>query len=60
MKWGMKVKVPVQDAWVGRAGSLTPPPAPLAELLGGGEGGRDGRPGILSEEGGISGKQAAS
>jgi hypothetical protein len=39
MKRGMKVKVPVQDAWVGRAGSLPPPPAPLAELLGGrGEG----------------------
>jgi hypothetical protein len=33
---GMKIKVPVQDAWVGRAGSLPPPPAPLAELLGGG------------------------
>jgi hypothetical protein len=36
MKMGMKIKVPVQDAWVGRAGSLPPPPAPLAELLGGG------------------------
>jgi hypothetical protein len=36
MKRGMKVKVPVQDAWVGRASSLLPPPAPLAELLGGG------------------------
>jgi hypothetical protein len=34
MKKGMKVKVPVQDAWVGRAGSLPPPPAPLAELPG--------------------------
>jgi hypothetical protein len=36
MKMGMKIKVPVQDAWVGRAGSLPPSPAPLAELLGGG------------------------
>ncbi len=36
MKWGMKAKVPVQYAWVGRAGSLPLPPAPLAELLGGG------------------------
>jgi hypothetical protein len=44
MKWGMKVKVPVQDAWVGRAGSLPPPTAPLAELPGGG--GRDGGPGL--------------
>jgi hypothetical protein len=42
MKMGMKIKVPVQDAWVGRAGSLPPPPAPLAELLGGG-GGMAGR-----------------
>ena len=38
MKRGMKVKVPVHDAWVGRAGSLPPPPAPLAELSGGGGG----------------------
>ena len=36
MKWGMKAKVPVQYAWVGRAGSLPPPPAPLAEPWGGG------------------------
>jgi hypothetical protein len=61
---GMKVKVPVQDAWVGRAGSLPPPPALLAvaELPGGGgEGWRAGSClGILSREGGISGKQAAS
>jgi hypothetical protein len=35
---GMKAKVSVQYAWVGRAGSLPPPPALLAELLGGGEG----------------------
>ncbi len=50
----MKVKVPVQDAWVGRAGSLPPPPAPLAELLGGGgEGWRAGSSlGVLSREGG--------
>ncbi len=61
MKKGMKVRVPVQDAWVGRAGSLSPPPAPLAELPGGGEGWRAGSClGILSREGGISGKQAAS
>ena len=60
MKRGMKVKVPVQDAWVGRAGSLPPPPAPLAELLGG-EGWWAGSClGILSREGGISGKQGAS
>ncbi len=59
---GMKAKVPVQYAWVGRAGSLPPlPPAPLVELLGGGEGWRAGSSlGILSREGGISGKQAAS
>jgi hypothetical protein len=40
----MKVKVPVQDAWVGRAGSLPPPPGSvggavwrviLAHLFGG-------------------------
>ena len=62
MKWGMKVKVPVQDSWVGRAGTLPPPPALLAELLGGGgKGWRAGSSlGILSREGGISGKQAAS
>jgi hypothetical protein len=62
MKRGMKVKVPVQDAWVGWAGSLPPPPAPLAELLGGRGGGMAGGSclGILSGEGGISGKQAAS
>ncbi len=42
MKRGMKVNVPVQDAWVGRAGSLPPPPALLAELpgFGGGMAGR--------------------
>ena len=38
MKWGKKGKVPVQYAWVGRAGSLPPPPAPLAEPWGGGGG----------------------
>ncbi len=36
MKKGMKEGVPVQDAWVGPAGSLPPPPAPLTELPGGG------------------------
>ncbi len=61
MKKGMKEKVPVQDAWVGQAGSLPPPPAPLAELRGGGEGWRvRSCLGVLSREGGISGKQAAS
>jgi hypothetical protein len=43
MKWGMKVKVPVQDLWVGRSGSLPPPLAPLAELPGGGGGGMAGQ-----------------
>ena len=46
MKKGMKVKVPVQDAWVSRAGSLPPPPSTLTDLPGGGEGGRDGGPGL--------------
>ena len=32
-----KGKVPVQYAWVGRTGSLPPPPAPLAEPWGGGK-----------------------
>ncbi len=41
---GKKGKVPVQCAWVGRAGSLPPPPAPLAEPWGGG--GRVGGPGL--------------
>ncbi len=60
MRWGKKGKVPVQYAWVGRAGSLPPPPAPLAEPWGG-EGWRAGSClGILSREGGISGKQATS
>ena len=36
MKWEKKGKVPVQYAWVGRAGSLAPPPAPLAVPWGGG------------------------
>ncbi len=63
MKWGMKTKVPVQYVWVGRAAPCPLPPAPLAELLGGG-GGAGWRArsslGILSREGGTSGKQAAS
>jgi hypothetical protein len=44
-KWGMKVKVPVQDAWVGRAGSLPPPLGSVGGAAGGG-GGRDGGPGL--------------
>ncbi len=45
MKWGMKAKVPVQCACVGGPGRLPAPspPAPLAELLGGG---RVGGPGL--------------
>jgi hypothetical protein len=39
----MKAKVPVQYARVGRAGSLPPPPTPLAEMRGGGGGGLAGR-----------------
>ncbi len=42
MRWGKKGKVPVQYAWVGRAGSLPPPPALLVEP-GGGGGGLAGR-----------------
>ena len=62
MKWGRKVKVPVQDAWVGRAGSLPPPPGFVGGAVGErGEGWRAGSSlGILSREGGTSGKQAAS
>ncbi len=56
MKRGMKVKVPVQDAWVGQAGSLPPPPCSVGEAAGGGEGWQAGSClGILSREGGISG-----
>jgi hypothetical protein len=44
MKRGIKVKVPVQDAWVGRAGSLPPPPGSVGGAAGGG--GRDGGPGL--------------
>jgi hypothetical protein len=39
MKKGMKVKVPVQDVWVGRAGSLPPPPCSVGGAAGGGGGG---------------------
>jgi hypothetical protein len=39
----MKVKVPVQDAWVGRAGSLPPPPFSVDGVAGGGGGGTAGR-----------------
>jgi hypothetical protein len=45
MKKGMKVRVPVQDAWVGRAGSLPSPPFSI-DRAGGGGGGRDGGPGL--------------
>ncbi len=54
MKWGKKGKAPVQYAWVGRAGSLLPPPAPLAEPWGGGGWRAGSCLGILSREGGIS------
>ena len=62
MKWGKKVKVPVQYAWVGRVASLPPPPCSVGGAAGGGgEGWRAGSSlGILSREGGFSGKQAAS
>ncbi len=57
MKRGMKVKVPVQDGWVGGAGSLPPPPALLVELLGGGAGWRAGSwLGILSRERSLASK----
>ncbi len=36
MRCEKKGKVPVQYAWVGRAGSLPPSPAPFAEPWGGG------------------------
>ncbi len=39
MKKGMKVRVPVQDAWVGGAGSLPPPPCSVDGAAGGGGGG---------------------
>ena len=52
MKWGKKGKVPVQYAWVGRAGSLPPPPAPLAEPWGGEDWLAGSCLGILSREGG--------
>jgi hypothetical protein len=38
----MKVKVPVQDVWVSRAGSLPPPPFSVDGAAGGG-GGMAGR-----------------
>jgi hypothetical protein len=58
----MKAKVPVQYAWAGRASSLPPPPCSVGGAAGGGgEGWRAGSSlGILSREGGIFGKQAAS
>ena len=33
---GMKVTVPVQDAWVNRAGSLPPTPGTVGGAVGGG------------------------
>ncbi len=55
----MKVKVPVQDAWVSPAGPLPPPPADFGGFGGGGGEGWRARSslGILSGEGGFSGKQ---
>ncbi len=54
MRCEKKGKVPVQYAWVGRAGSLPPPPAPLAVPWGGGGEGWRAMSclGILSREGG--------
>jgi hypothetical protein len=59
---GMKLKVPVQDAWVGRAGSLPPPPGSVGGAVRGMGGGMAGPvyPGCFEQERGISGKQAAS
>jgi hypothetical protein len=39
----MKAKVPVQYAWVGQAGSLSPPPCSVGGAAGGGGGGLAGR-----------------
>jgi hypothetical protein len=57
----MKVRVPVQDAWVGRAGFLPPPPFSVDGVAGGG-GGMAGRvlPGDSERGRGVCGKQAAS
>ncbi len=57
---GMKAKVPVQmRGWAGRLPA--PSPCSVGGAVGGGEGWRAGSSlGILSREGGISGKQAAS
>ncbi len=38
MKWGKKVKVPVQYAWVGWVASLPPPPCSVGGAVGGGGG----------------------
>ncbi len=41
MKWGKKVKVPVQYAWMGRVASLPPPPCSVdGAMEGGGLAGR--------------------
>jgi hypothetical protein len=60
MKKGMKVKVPVQVARGGRAGSLPPPPCSVGGAAGGGGGWRAGSPGDFEQGRGISGKQTAS
>jgi hypothetical protein len=53
----MKVKVPVQDAWASRVSPLPPPPSSIGGVAGGGEGwGAGSCLGILSREGGFSGK----
>ena len=59
---GNESKSTCSSAWVGRAGSLPPlPPLLRWWSCGEGEGWRAGSSlGILSREGGISGKQAAS
>jgi len=58
---GKERKSTFQYVWVGRAGYLPPPPCSVGGAGGGGEGWRArSRLGILSREGGISGKQAAS
>ncbi len=54
----MKVKVPVQDAWASQVSLLPPPPSSVGGVGGGGGGWRAGSClGILSREGGFSGKQ---
>jgi hypothetical protein len=61
MRCVKKGKVPVQYAWVGRAGSLPLPPLRWRSR-GGGGGGMAGQvlPGDFERGRGVSGKQAAS